>query len=97
MCIMVKTIRHPLEHNKISHDTFEAIYIDMMGEKRAEIQRIAVKATGLNIAQINSLMSPELRQGFTGTYRYSVGRLLKCTAGTFGDVRCRVLTTQCDI
>ena len=49
----------------------------MMGEKRAETQRIAVKPTGLNIAQINSsLMSPELRQGFTGTYRYSVGSLL---------------------
>ena len=76
MCIMVKAIRHPLEHNKISHDIFEAINIHMMGEKRAETQRIAVKPTGLNIAQINSLMSPELRQGFTGTYRYSVGRLL---------------------
>ena len=42
------------------HDIFEAIYDG--GEK------------GRNLT--NSLISPELRQGFTGTYRYSVGRLL---------------------
>ena len=41
--ILLNTIKY--------HDIFEANYIHMMGEKRAETQRIAVEPTGPTIAQ----------------------------------------------
>ena len=95
MYIMVKTISGILLNTIKYHYILRQYIYDGGGKGQ--------KPNELQWDQMGSLLpnqftdQPRIQVRFTGTYRYSVCSLLQCAAGTFCDVKCKVLMTQCDI